>query len=607
MKIKILKPYKSIPAPLEFELPPFTVLTGENGSGKTHLFEALCNPKFSNIFIYDKSLSSIQFQAFNTLTPHVKEQCNPIDINKITNQIWAPLDLAQRSIYEKHGQSNFKTEEEGNKLIQRDLRINPHIDLILNISMKSGIGLLKLKEDDIFEYIDMLNLNNKKLFINQISQIFKLYHIRFIDNYLSKYYEENNIKEAPPFLKDEEFQNKYGPPPWEFMNTILNRLNLPYRVNDPLNSTRDSTFIFKLFHKTKSFAISTDALSSGEKTLMSLSLALYSTAMQGSKVEILILDEPDAPLHPSMSKLMLTILKKDISEKLNIPVLISTHSLATIACAPPESLYKITRDNKTPVRCDLEDSIRILSSGIPNLRVSTESRRQVFVEHHNDVEYYESLFNILSRDHEFTTRPQFLPPHGQNGSNCSDVIDITQKLRDMGNKQAYGLIDHDGTNSAEEQLVVLGLGKRYAIENYIFEPHLLGLYLIHKRFAEPNDLGLPECNSYLTVCKLIKESPEKLQDIVNAVENKISWINSTATKVESELVGGLKIQINNEILITQGHKLEEMLKHTWPRLRSIQSNNGGDKELKMNIINTIINDSPDLLSRDIIDTFKEFV
>ena len=41
MKITINNPYKSLKSGVNFNLPKFTVLTGKNGSGKSHLMEAL--------------------------------------------------------------------------------------------------------------------------------------------------------------------------------------------------------------------------------------------------------------------------------------------------------------------------------------------------------------------------------------------------------------------------------------------------------------------------------------------------------------------------------------------------------------------------------------
>ena len=65
MKIKIVRHHKSIPSGLDFELPEFTVLTGENGSGKTHLFEALGGHKGSRYYTKDKNIFAVKSEELS--------------------------------------------------------------------------------------------------------------------------------------------------------------------------------------------------------------------------------------------------------------------------------------------------------------------------------------------------------------------------------------------------------------------------------------------------------------------------------------------------------------------------------------------------------------
>lgn len=485
------------------------------------------------------------------------------------------------------------------------MRNQQHKEAVLSISKQSGVMPSQLTEDIIADRISMMDLSGNSLFNTQFALIFKSYHVRYLDNKLNKVYEEEGIADAPQYLTNEDFKLRYGEAPWEFVNSILERLCLPYSVNDPMKTKRDSTFDFKLIHKTSNIKINTNDLSTGEKTLMSLALAMYNSTGIGDRAEILILDEPDAPLHPSMSKLMLEIVEEEIVKKHGIPVILSTHSPTTIACTPANSLYKMTANQKQPEQCNLQDSMRILTYGIPNLRVSTERRRQVFVEHTYDVIYYESLFDIISRINDFVTTPQFLPPHTLNGSNCDAVLEITRKLRDMGNTQVYGLIDWDLKNCPESQVAILGMGKRYSIENYLFEPHFLGLYLVHKKFSSPTDLGFDDCNSYLELTTKITDNNQALQILIDAVEEKITWESGDSAVVESVLIDGGSVNIRSDILTLQGHKYEDMCKEAWPQLRGVRGNNHGDSTLKKDIINTVINVFPGLISKDLIDTLNE--
>lgn len=72
-----------------------------------------------------------------------------------------------------------------------------------------------------------------------------------------------------------------------------------------------------------------------------------------------------------------------------------------------------------PVKVSKRFALNLLTNDLENLRVSTESRRQIFVENLNDVGYYERIIRLLKV--ELPISPQFLPPHNRNGSNCEDV------------------------------------------------------------------------------------------------------------------------------------------------------------------------------------------
>ena len=564
----------------------------------------------------DKYIKLIGYIPFGGLKPDSQfgEQCNSFSVFKSVHEVWKSVEFAQRQVFgfpNNQNQSLPVAQTCEQDVVYQKIAQQKNKDAVVGIFKRSGIMPSQLTEDDVLNNIDIYyDLNkyyfNQNLLNAQFALIFKLYHLRYLDNKFNRLYQEEMIEGVQNHLTDEEFKNKYGIPPWEFVNSILERLRLNYKVNDPMGTKRETTFKFKLIHKQSGIEIDTNNLSTGEKTLILLASTIYNSTGIGNKPEVLIFDEPDASLHPSMSKMMLEILQEEIVKKHRIPVIISTHSLTTIACAPPNSLYKISSSEKVPLKCDLQDSLKILAYGISNLNISIENRRQVFVEHNYDVVYLESLFNIVSRYVHLDIIPQFLPPHNLNGSNCSAVLEITRKLRDMGNSQIYGLIDWDCQNEPEDQIIILGLGKRYAIENYIFESHFLGIYLVRQGFLNPAEIGFKDCNSYLEVTQKISEDPASIQTIVNNIENIIFCDDNEKVLVKSILLNGESINVNEKLLTTKGHTLENLCRNAWPKLNSIKGNNDGDSALKKSIINTVINEFPDLLSQDILDTFKEF-
>lgn len=595
LRINIHQANKSIPIISEFFLPSFVILTGPNGSGKSHLFEALSLKNKSNVFLGDRKLENIRYIGFNQLNPAIDANCDPIAISQRIKGIWNHITQAKNSCG-NNLQANTVLVPEQNPCFGH-IRDQNMRKILGNISRKSNTPLGLLSEDIIGDYLPSIGLTGNELFNSQFAMIFKSYHVRQIDNMLNKMYSEQG--EVSSYLSEEEFQEKYGEAPWNFVDRILDRLRLPYKVTNPEKTKRESTFKFELTHKEYGFNIPSNDLSTGEKTLMSLALAIYNTTNSLEKIDLLILDEPDAPLHPSMSKLMLEILEKDICEKHKIPVLLSTHSPATVACSPTQSLYKIMKDHKIPEPCTLDDSLNLLAYEISNFRVSVENRRQVFVEHAYDVVYYEKLFSILSKYHSFSTSPQFLPPHNRDGSNCTDVIKLITSLRNSGNNLVYGLIDHDGKNINGDFIKVLGNGYRYAIENYLFEPHLFALYMIKKGFINATDIGLVNIHNYVQISNLINN--DTLQHLSNIISEQLSF---SSEKKTSSLIDGNEIGISKEYFTMQGHELELQHKNKWPVLNSIRGK--GDSALKVDIISTIINDFPQLLSKDILWTFNQF-
>ena len=89
MKVSIRKNHKSIHVIQDFELPDFVVLTGKNGSGKSHLMQAMTLPDRCLVFDNEgRQLSQIKYIPFNGLNPHVDELCEYIGLTNNRKQVW---------------------------------------------------------------------------------------------------------------------------------------------------------------------------------------------------------------------------------------------------------------------------------------------------------------------------------------------------------------------------------------------------------------------------------------------------------------------------------------------------------------------------------------
>ncbi|MDT0619452.1 ABC transporter ATP-binding protein, partial [Salinisphaera sp. P385] len=85
-------------------------------------------------------------------------------------------------------------------------------------------------------------------------------------------------------------------------------------------------------------------LSSGEKVLMSFALCLYNATdarQEKPFPKLLLLDEVDAPLHPSMVVSLIDTVREVLVEGKGVSVIMTTHSPSTVALAPEEALYEM--------------------------------------------------------------------------------------------------------------------------------------------------------------------------------------------------------------------------------------------------------------------------
>ncbi len=97
MKITIVNKHKSIPANISFELEDFSIITGLNGSGKTHLLEAISNSSLGRIYSEDKNLSVKTFIPFNGLNPQIGGSSDPSMLQRIIQDIWTHINNVSRN------------------------------------------------------------------------------------------------------------------------------------------------------------------------------------------------------------------------------------------------------------------------------------------------------------------------------------------------------------------------------------------------------------------------------------------------------------------------------------------------------------------------------
>ena len=93
IRIQVLKQYKSIQQLNTFELPDFTVLTGKNGSGKSHLMELMSHndSALKTIEVDGVVSKKVKYIGFNGLNPVVSDVGGYEDITHNRKEVWNTL------------------------------------------------------------------------------------------------------------------------------------------------------------------------------------------------------------------------------------------------------------------------------------------------------------------------------------------------------------------------------------------------------------------------------------------------------------------------------------------------------------------------------------
>ena len=603
MHLKLNAKFKSL-GPFEVELPNFVILTGLNGAGKTQLLTAISQGQMK-IFDNNVELGPIKYVTSLSLAPNESTVITREQLNSVVQTLWQQF---QQYLQNKVNNATFRLDDIfGANSVQSKI--------IGKISTNSKKPLDDLDADDFFNHYPLQDgLGQTDVFYQNFSSLFKRYQDKLDENEYKQFRNEHKGNKQISFLSKEEFLTNYGEAPWDFVNKIISGAKLDYYINSPEQSNRDAPFELKLVNKFDQTQIRFGDLSSGEKVLMSLALALYNSNFDIEFPRVLLMDEPDASLHPSMSKQFIEVIQNVFVFEKGVKVIMTTHSPSTVALAPEEAIFIVNKIGQRIDKVSKDKALKILTSGVPSFSVNYENRRQVFVESPNDVSFYESLYQKASSHLAPEISLSFISSgdsrtdkNGIKISNCDQVINITDVLRKAGNNLVWGIIDWDTKNQENDYVKVLGGGNRYSIESYILDPVLVSALLLREKIVSRADLHL-DANDNYTDFKSFNVT--KLQFISDFLVEKVFLQLNTdeaeaidKSKYNTILANSTHIEVPKWYLHYQGHKLEELLIKAFPQLNGIKK--GKEEALKLEILKKVIDDLPELISIDVIEIFKK--
>lgn len=383
MQLSFAQRHVSITSLAADPLPKFAAITGLNGAGKTHLLQAILagkvkvagvtpaeivyfnygdfsvDPKYSATQAADKGKHDQSTQKLNELTKLHNER-----VKKIQQVTQPKLDPYESRLWgflhnEKSFQDTMNAELWGEDAVQ-DSRpehvsqfaaqlqaIEPTVTVSFDFVQEKWKSLSQKVQQE-FEnrfpgYFDFVSGEDGSAAGALRSNFARADFFAFdlavqVRQYIYQQYQNdhNEVRatrrgEQVTFLTPTEFVERHGPPPLDVLNEVLEEFDCngyrfvqPNFYPSPGQAINQATIQLQLIHKTEGYQTAIGNLSSGEQTLLALALAVYK-ARRSRLCRVLLLDEVDTSLHPSMTNQMLRALNGVFVEQKGMNVIMATH------------------------------------------------------------------------------------------------------------------------------------------------------------------------------------------------------------------------------------------------------------------------------------------
>ncbi|WP_430816403.1 AAA family ATPase [Carboxylicivirga sp. RSCT41] len=519
-----------------------SIITGLNGSGKTQLLSLLNSyysdtlknpakvnqPPYSNLQIEGINISHIREIVYQGANMNIGNTIfnTPFKYSDFKEVVLYLLNVAQpskaneiRRYLGKNGQNQRGTPSNSDIITNGNLRIHCEANnqfYLDEICDKSGVSKEELKPSTIqaFFPFDKFLLNHQN-FEQILPFLFYLYQLREnLDNSL-----------------------KLSEPPWVLLQEIIDELGFAYEVIAPdtqkiseildneMDLVTENPYRIILFDKSTNQNINFSNLSSGEKILFSLGFLKYSYSVSEQNTKLIILDEPEAHLHPSMKKHFFQIIHDFLAVKKGIKILMSTHSATTLALASKYNdvgVYYMSKPTllKKDNSINFSNSINYLSNGLVFV---TPETKFVFVEDNDDVEFYRTILSVSEIAKE--SNINFMPTSNGEVNGGKDRVKEWVNRFSSFNSVIKGIIDKDRGNleyNEENKLLILN---RYSIENYLFDPVIMYCFILNSKDSQLSNINHLDLDAGLEH-KISNCDTETLQ---KAVDSILSIMNSVVS------------------------------------------------------------------------------
>lgn len=587
-------------------------LVGRNGAGKSRLLKAIAEQKVQ-VFVNDAPvpLGAARVLSLGDLAPGLISNYDPLQHREEQRQAVAvynthrgKFDVDPARSLANIGQSHMgRSHLNAHQVAPAISRIARRLGKDVNQLDDSDIGDLYSGMDSIAmgslnivgtvrAYIDRCDSNDQAEFRNH------------------KYGEQNR------HLTEDEFRARFGPPPWILLNEVLKTvLDDRYRFQEPV-LTNLAGYEGKLVRISDGLVVDPNWLSSGEKVLMWLCLSMYVTT-SGRGLEppkLLLLDEPDSPLHPQMVQKLHLVLER-IVKTFGCGIMFTTHSPTSVALFTAGPIWQVSE--RTIVEVDKDTAIADLLVGLDEILIHYARSKQVYVESHKDEDVYTELFAYLRRwnigvsEHIALSfvpaAPKLVPDNVRkvlkanlgdldpektesfiqalNGQgDCVQVEGAVKSLNADDGVPVHGIVDWDLTNQTHGRIHVLGQGLFYSLESAVLNPLTLGIYLLQnfRDRLSPADYGLEDAFDLVTL-----HSDARLwQAIADGVTRKALRVLEVRHEIDCLFLSGGRVSLDRRYVHMNGHDLESCLRsaNAYPFLNAVNRRPG----LLMDVLRKVV-------------------
>ncbi|MET3513019.1 putative ATPase [Pseudacidovorax sp. 1753] len=615
MRIESFYQFASIASFEALDIPDLTLIHGPNGAGKTHFLlglhegalRALEGDKILSVsYASDfKDFNPLQYQRpqaerwhheqYDGLKRFLQESVSITNFIKretteLQRQAFGPqgrLELVDLALKKKIETNKAALQAYNNELIEELSRVLPELSRIAsNAAESSGLAVHELSLGDF--------ANPESSFTSEfirptLGRIFYSY----IDQLRA--YVHSNVRKNPDYkmtAPEAAFTERFGQAPWEAYNEGLAKLGIEFKFNVQLDESLENPQIY--LNKGSSSNISFDSVSAGERVLLSFALATMTKAQGTMRVvrpDVLLLDEPDAHLHPALVKDFFALIIEPLIAE-GTKIIITTHSPTTVALAPENSIFRKI-PNSGLERTTKQEAIDSLLEGVPHLALDYSGRRQVFTESTLDARVYQRLYE-LNRSRLLTERSlTFIGVGAEVNGGKDRVKSIVKTLRSSGNGTIYGLIDWDCVEPGDSYISVSGQSIFYGIENIILNPFYIAAALLRAKsvdyFPGHKFSLLPSIDG------------QAIQSLADIIIDRLEFDRNCGNTFLHFVEGG-GVSIPNSLLLMDAHAYEKMVVKIFPALTRLPTTS--DKCLKWMIADQVLSEFPKFCPEIINSSFE---